>query len=473
MLSIVEASRGSTELKRTSSETAGFVFFVIHVIQLRRPRECEDLVLLFYSDLYINFMLHRFSLLFILVLATAFGMLCVPSFADDVPLDSVMHLFVQNPDTNASKKLQFVETSPNAEYPSSYRDSLEKERKMAVLYRSAVEKALDEDRFEDLKRILDEVEIFDRNALMFSALHVNDKLILKYFVKDFEFLSQVDYVKTLLNPSIHGDKRSVLYSKLKREIETGKIEKTLREVSNESDRVFVYIVLNSLFVNKEIVSELIEKYKYQLTNEKQLYFLVTRFWYKEEFDTSSYGAFSLGAAIIKPLGRLSDKVGLTPGMYVGIDFVRSDFLYEWFMDINGCQNKEPDSLQFYDMRWDFNWGYTFVKNKHVFLYGYATLGFGMNAFNVRGKSNDDKENDDMPYQFYPAFGAGAMIDLFFTEKGSTHNGLRFRTGLRSIFSGDVLKASGVRWYASIEWTFHEYSKKQVDFDYSFRKNGVK
>jgi hypothetical protein len=79
----------------------------------------------------------------------------------------------------------------------------------------------------------------------------------------------------------------------------------------------------------------------------------------------------------------------------------------------------------------------------------------------------------MPYQFYPTFGAGAIVDLFFTDKGRIHNGLRFRTGIRSIFSGDVLKASGVRLYASIEWTFREYSKKQVDFDYSFREKGVK
>ena len=65
------------------------------------------------------------------------------------------------------------------------------------------------------------------------------------------------------------------------------------------------------------------------------------------------------------------------------------------------------------------------------------------------------------------------MDLFFTEKDHIHHGLRFRTGVRSLFSGDVLKTSGVRLYASLEWTFREYTKKPIDFDYSFRESGVK
>ncbi|SIN98296.1 hypothetical protein SAMN05720758_0876 [Fibrobacter sp. UWB11] len=415
-------------------------------------------------------MLHRFSLFVFFLSVVAF---CGPSFADDVPLDSVMHLFVQNPDTDTSKKLDFDETSAKAKIVANYRDSLEKERFYAMYYRNTIEDLLNKGEIERLKTVVEEAELFDRNASTFHVFYANDILVIKYFLKDYDFLAQVDYIKDLLNSSIHADMRSALYRTLKREIETGKIEENLREVPNESDRVFVYIILNSLFENKKGVSQLIEKYKYQLTDEKQLYFLVTRFWQKEDFDTKNYAAFSWGAAIIKPVGSLADKVGWMPGMYIGIDFIRNDFLYEWFMDINGCQNKEPDSLQFYDMRWDFNFGYTFIKNKNVFFYGYATVGFGMNAFNIRGKSVGDKANDDMPYQFYPAFGAGAIVDLFFTDKGRIHNGLRFRTGIRSIFSGDVLKASGVRLYASIEWTFREYSKKQVDFDYSFREKGVK
>ena len=444
-------------------------------------------MLLFHPNLYITFMQYRFSRLFILVLATAFGMLCVPSFAADVPLDSVKHLFVQNPssatsqtaDSNASlnnsnSALNTVETSPNLDVHQTYAEIVKKERDEAMLYRLAMMKALKEDRIDDLVQIVKDAEAYERTAKMYPVFFANDRFLIKYFIKNFEYLSNVDSVKNLvMEVEIYDELQGALYRKLRKEIESGKLEESIKNIENESDRAFVYIILNSFFEKKEEVSSLIEKYKYQLTNDKQLAFLVKRFWKKDELDENSYAAFSWGGAIIKSLGGLSDKIGLSPGMYLGIDFIRNNFLFEWGMDINGRQNKDPDSLQFYDMRWDFNFGYTLVKSKHVLLYGYGTVGFGMNAFNIRGKESKDKSNDDLPYQFYPAFGAGAIVDLFFTEKGHFHNGLRFRTGLRSMFSGDVLNASGVRLYASIEWTLHEYTKKPVEFDYSFRKNGVK
>lgn len=414
-------------------------------------------------------------------------MLCVPSFAADVPLDSVKHLFVQNPSSanlhtpnsndslkKANAKMTSVETSPNIEVPQSYAEIVKKEREEALLYRLAMVKALDEDRFDDLEQIVKDAEAYERTAKMYPVFFANDRFLIKYFLKNFEYLSNVDSVsKLVISNENYDELQGTLYRKLRREIESGKLEESVKNIENKSDRVFVYIILNSFFEKKEEVSSLIEKYKYQLTNDKQLAFLIKRFWKKEELDESNYTAFSWGAAIVKSLGSLSDKIGLSPGMYLGIDFIRSNFIYEWGMDFNGVQNKDPDSLQFYDMRWDFNFGYTFVKSKHVLLYGYGTVGFGMNAFNVRGKESKDKASDDLPYQFYPTFGAGAIVDLFFTDKGRFHNGLRFRTGFRSLFSGDVLKTSGIRLYASIEWTLHEYKKEPVEFDYSFRKNGVK
>ena len=432
-------------------------------------------------------MLHRFSHLFIFVFVTAFGMLCVLSFAADVPLDSVKHLFVQNPNSaslhsknsnvtsnGSSDTLTTVETSPNIEVLQSYAETAKKEREEALLYRLAMSKALFEDRYDDLAQIVKDAEAYEQTAKVYPAFFANDRFLIRYFLKDFDYLCNMAFVsKLVIENEVYDEFQGTLYRKLRREIESGKLEETVKNIENESDRAFVYIILNSFFEKKKEVSSLIEKYKYQLTKEDQLKFLVERFWLKEELDENSYGAFSWGGGIVKSLGSLSDKIGLSPVMYLGIDFIRNDFLYEWGMDINGVQNKDPDSLQFYDMRWDFNFGYTFIKNKHVFLYGYGTVGFGMNAFNVRGKDSKDKSKDDLPYQFYPAFGAGAMVDLFFTDKGHFHNGLRFRAGFRSLFSGDVLKASGVRLYASIEWTLHEYTKKPVDFDYSFRENGVK
>ena len=382
---------------------------------------------------------------------------------DSVSLNSVMHLFVQNPNTQDS--LVFVETSPNMYIPDDMNAVVASEKNEALIYRLAMEKALEEDRIDDLKQVLQEAESFNRNAKFYRAFYGNEQLILRYFIGDFDCLSNVDSVSRMLKQSYPDELQDELNRKLWKHIESGKIEEYLKGVDDESNRAFIYIVMNSLFKNKTMTSKLIEKYRPQLTDKKQLYFLVTRFWEKEEFDAKNYSAFSLGAAVIKSLGGLADKINWSPGMYLGIDFIRNDFLYEWFMDINGVQNKDPDSLQFVDMRWDFNFGYTFLKNDNMFLYGYATAGFGMNSFYVRGKNSNDKSNDDLPFQFYPSLGAGVMMDLFFTDRGRFHNGLRFRTGFRSLFSGDVLKKSGIRLYASIEWTMHEYTKRPVQFDF--------
>ena len=110
-------------------------------------------------------MLHRFLLIVILLSVVVLGR---PSSASDVPFDSVMYLFVQNPDTNTSKKLNYVETSANVEIVSNYKDSLEKERDMAVFYRNTIEHILEhsskDDRMESLKKVVEEAEIFDQNA---------------------------------------------------------------------------------------------------------------------------------------------------------------------------------------------------------------------------------------------------------------------------------------------------------------------
>ena len=401
--------------------------------------------------------------------------------ADSVHLHDVMDLFVQNPhiatpqDSLKVKSVTgYVDTSAHFDWPLGFETGSQKERNESKQFRAAIAKALDEERYDDLKMIMKDVETYERTAQIYPVFYANDKLVIQYFLKNFDYLSHVDSIKVVPEFGFYNDEfQGILYGKLRKHIELGTLDSNLKKVENESDRTFIYIILNSLFVPKEHVSSMIEKYKYQLTDEQQLFFLVKHFWHKEDYDSKNYGAFSWGGAVIKSFGRLSDKIGLSPGMYLGIDFVRKDFLYEWFMDINGCQNKEQDSLQFYDMRWDFNFGYTFLKKDHLNLFGYVTAGFGLNGLSARGKNSNDKANKDLPTQFSPAFGAGVMVDVFFTEKDHVHHGLRFRTGVRSLFSGDVLRTSGVRLYASLEWTFREYTKKPVDFDFSFREKGVK
>lgn len=144
-------------------------------------------------------MLHRFSHLFIFVFVTAFGMLCVLSFAADVPLDSVKHLFVQNPNSaslhsknsnvtsnGSSDTLTTVETSPNIEVLQSYAETAKKEREEALLYRLAMSKALFEDRYDDLAQIVKDAEAYEQTAKVYPAFFANDRFLIRYFLKDFD-----------------------------------------------------------------------------------------------------------------------------------------------------------------------------------------------------------------------------------------------------------------------------------------------
>lgn len=85
-----------------------------------------------------------------------------------------------------------------------------------------------------------------------------------------------------------------------------------------------------------------------------------------------------------------------------------------------------------------------------------------------GENDERANNDKLPYQFYPTFGAGILLDLFFTEMKETsenHHGIRFRVGVKNIWADDLVQKNGFRLYASVEWQFHEVNEKKVKFDY--------
>ena len=380
---------------------------------------------------------------------------------------------------NASlDSLESQSIKDSAQLLNVFRLTLENEQKAAADYRTWMTKALLEDQFEDLRRIIKDAKQFEQNAKVYPVFYGNEKILLSYFAKNYDFLSNVDSIKAGSKEGRYYDVlQDVLYKKLKSEIESAKLEETLKQVENESDRAFIYIFIVGLFEKKETTTELIEKFKYQLTKQDQLRYLTENFWKKEDFDTQSYFAFSMGASVVQPLGNLCDRVKTGGGMLLGFDLVHKNYLFDLLIDINFMPLKrnpgvDPDSLQFSDGRLDFNFGYPFVIREKVKLYGVAAIGLGMNSYND-GKGDRDKNN--LPYQFYPAFGAGVLLDLFFTKIedsvsfSTNHHGIRFRAGFRSLFSGDVIKTSGVRLYAAIEWVMHEYSKAPVDFDYSFRE----
>lgn len=357
---------------------------------------------------------------------------------------------------------------------SDFRKAMKQEQETVELYRALMTKALAEDRIDDLKSIVKEAESFQKNARAYPVFYDMEKMLLSYFVKDYEFLSNVDSVKDFVKHGYYYDPfRDLLYAKLKALINSGKLKETLKDVENESDRAFIYLFLRGCFESKETMTPLVEKYKFQVTKRKQLTYLVRRFWFRKEFDLEHFLAASAGGGLVVPFGSLSDKVNLGGAMDVAVDYMSDKHFYEGFLLINGSGVVNPDSLQFFDIGLIFNYGYRFFKKKYLNLYGYGSVGLGFDGLNA---SEEEKKNGDLdlPSQVYPSLGAGLIADVFFTEvkkdgNGSLH-GIRFRAGVKNVWAHNALKASGARLFVSIEWIVHQHCEVPAKFDYSFREN---
>ncbi|WP_158212945.1 hypothetical protein [Fibrobacter sp. UWB2] len=351
---------------------------------------------------------------------------------------------------------------------------MKQEQETVELYRALMTKALAEDRIDDLKSIVKEAESFQKNARAYPVFYDMEKMLLSYFVKDYEFLSNVDSVKDFVKHGYYYDPfRDLLYAKLKALINSGKLKETLKDVENESDRAFIYLFLRGCFESKETMTPLVEKYKFQVTKRKQLTYLVRRFWFRKEFDLEHFLAASVGGGLVVPFGSLSDKVNLGGAMDVAVDYMSDKHFYEGFLLINGSGVVNPDSLQFFDIGLIFNYGYRFFKKKYLNLYGYGSVGLGFDGLNA---SEEEMKNGnlDLPSQVYPSLGAGLIADVFFTEvkkdgNGSLH-GIRFRAGVKNVWAHNALKASGARLFVSIEWIVHQHCEVPAKFDYSFREN---
>ena len=87
----------------------------------------------------------------------------------------------------------------------------------------------------------------------------------------------------------------------------------------------------------------------------------------------------------------------------------------------------------------------------------------MNELEIR--RNDKKDNYSFPSQYYPTYGAGFLMDVFFTPLSNHHFGIRFRGGIKNIWADKVVNASGYCMYISFEMLYHEYDYKSQEFDY--------
>ncbi len=381
--------------------------------------------------------------------------------ATEVRLDSVMHLFVQdyvepkNSDAGPAFVAEVMHSAVQQEYIES------------EALRNAMNMALVDGRLDDYQKIVYEIEAFEKTSKYIHGILNREKILVKYFSKDFGFLSDIDSLQqTNIGWGYQGT-NSVLFNVLESRIATGELEKSLKEIEDASDRAFINILLHAYVESKEKVSLLIEKYKNQLTKKEQLNYLVRKFWTKTDYDLDYYRAISMGVSLSTFLGKISDTTGTGFGGLLAFDMIRKNLFFEWLFTFQTNTIKGKDSLRIDDMNYfDFNLGYKILKKKYVHLYGFLNTGLGITDLACLGDSDGMRTCPDSPQQFYPIYGAGVVLDIFFTDVCKDHMGLRFRGGVKNIWADRVVQSSGFRLYASIELSIFEYKEKNFEFEYA-------
>lgn len=362
--------------------------------------------------------------------------------------DSVMNLFVHDYENTKSPD----SLSPVEKFSES--EMLRQEFDQVLYLRNAMKKALQDDNLERLKTLVDVADSYEKSSTYF-IVHDCEKLLLKYFLGDFDSLSDVQFVsKYNTRPDyVYDAFHKNLKEKLKAEIESGKLDEKLKSVDDESDRLFIYIVLNGFFKYNYDIASLIEEHKFQLKKREQLEYLVDTYWDRKTVDHLRSFTFILGGSYVALLGNISEMVENGFGFYGGANWFWNNVSLESQITAHFNDVRSSDTLHFTNIGLNLNVGYFF---RNISLLCYLTTGVEVDSYG-ENKSYDDKRRtrDDL-HQVYPVYGAGALIDLLF---------FRFRAGVKNIWGDHTVKASGFRFYMSFEFAIPVLTMKPVEFVY--------
>ena len=362
--------------------------------------------------------------------------------------DSVMNLFVHDYENTKSPD----SLSPVEKFSES--EMLRQEFDQVLYLRNAMKKALQDDNLERLKTLVDVADSYEKSSTYF-IVHDCEKLLLKYFLGDFDSLSDVQFVsKYNTRPDyVYDAFHKNLKEKLKAEIESGKLDEKLKSVDDESDRLFIYIVLNGFFKYNYDIASLIEEHKFQLKKREQLEYLVDTYWDRKTVDHLRSFTFILGGSYVALLGNISEMVENGFGFYGGANWFWNNVSLESQITAHFNDVRSSDTLHFTNIGLNLNVGYFF---RNISLLCYLTTGVEVDSYG-ENKSYDDKRRtrDDL-HQVYPVYGAGALIDLLF---------FRFRAGVKNIWGDHTVNASGFRFYMSFEFAIPVLTMKPVKFVY--------
>ncbi len=362
--------------------------------------------------------------------------------------DSVMNLFVHDYENTKSPD----SLSPVEKFSES--EMLRQEFDQVLYLRNAMKKALQDDNLERLKTLVDVADSYEKSSTYF-IVHDCEKLLLKYFLGDFDSLSDVQFVsKYNVRPDyVYDAFHKTLKEKLEAEIESGKLDERLKSVDDESNRYFIYIVLKGFFKYKYDIASLIEKYKFQLKKREQLDYLVDAFWDRKVVDPLKSYTFFLGGSYIAFLGNISDKVENGFGFYGGTIWYWNNVHFESQINAHFNDVRSSDTLHFSNIGLNLNVGYFF---RNISLLCYLTTGVEADFYGENKSYDDEKRSSKDSYQVYPVYGAGILYDMYY---------LRLRAGIKNIWGDNTVKASGFRFYMSFEFAIPVLTMKSVEFVY--------
>ncbi|WP_144063740.1 hypothetical protein [Fibrobacter sp. UWR2] len=323
-----------------------------------------------------------------------------------------------------------------------------------------VAEALEKDCVEQLVQIERDAAAFaDSVGYSKDLFHDNEVILVRFLEKDYAFIANVDSVsKYESSPSNYDRFGDALKAYFRKRMVSGELEGLLAPIPDASDRAFARIVIaRCMNVSRQELSEMIEKYTDDLTNENQLRYLVQRFWHKEGYDLESYACAAVGVSYNMMLGDVSKRLDDGLGVTADLDYVRNNILFELRLAVDLNRYTGEEELNFTGGGFGVDVGATVFHTDRFFLRLYAGIGLGINEL----RWDEDTFEDALS----PVFGAGALVDMYVNTTGSARFGLRIRSGIRNVGAGPLDISSGANFYMTVSFVLLETRYKEFEYKY--------
>lgn len=339
------------------------------------------------------------------------------------------------------------------------------ERHIALLnanmnFRAMAAEALEKGQVEQLAQIERDAAAFaDSVGFEMPLFQDNEVILVRFLEKNYVFIANVDSIsKYDYSPGTYDRFGEELKTFFRKRMASGELEGMLAQVPNASDRAYARIVIaRCVNVPRQELSGMIEKYSGDLTNGKQLDYLVHRYWYKEGYDLENYVCTAWGVPYNMMLGGVSRSIDDGLGIAAEVDKVYKNILLELrlVIDLNEYKGEEPVTYSGGGFGADV--GATVFHTDRLFLRIFTGIGVGINELRW--------DDDEFVDKFYPAFGVGAIADFFFNTAGTTRFGARVRSGVRNVGDGPRDISSGAQFYVSLSLVLLETKYRRFEFEY--------